>query len=315
MKSVIDHEERTRLLHFATTASVVTASILIVVKLFAWLLTGSVSVLASLVDSLMDSAASVINLVAVRYSLQPADEEHRFGHGKAEALAGLGQATFIMGSALFLILEAVDRLLHPKPLEQALVGVGVMVFAIAATLVLLLIQRHVVKLTGSTAIKADSLHYATDLITNASIILALVLSMLGWSGLDPVFALAIAMYIIYSAWQIGSEAVALLMDRELPEEIKTRIVELAYQPSEVLGVHDLRTRQSGHMYFIQVHLEMQDDLSLHAVHDVAEIVETDIRNAYPGSQIIVHLDPVSIVDHSRVRVEPRPENGLKSGIG
>ena len=160
--------EIARLLRIATYASVATASILIVAKLAAWLLTGSVSVLASLVDSLMDAGASLVNLFAVRYSLMPADDEHRFGHGKAEALAGLGQATFIVGSAVFLVLHAIDRLLHPQPLAQVGVGLAVMLFAIVATLILLLVQHHVIRRTHSTAIRADALHYATDLATNSA---------------------------------------------------------------------------------------------------------------------------------------------------
>ena len=191
-------ERRAQLLRLATGASVTVAGVLIVGKLAAWLATGSVTVLASLVDSLMDAVASLINLIAVRYSLQPADDDHRFGHGKAEALAGLGQATFIAGSALFLLLEAVNRLVNPAPLEAVTAGIGVMAFAVVATLVLLGIQRHVIRLTASTAIKADSLHYATDLATNLTTILALVLASLGWDGADPLFALAIAIYIFYS---------------------------------------------------------------------------------------------------------------------
>jgi ferrous-iron efflux pump FieF len=302
-----DPRRRDHLLRLATISSVTTALVLIAGKLVAWLLTGSVSVLASLIDSLMDALASGINLVAVRYSLRPADEEHRFGHGKAEALAGLGQATFIAGSALFLVLHAVDRLLHPQPIAAAGVGVGVMVFAILATLALLAIQRYVVRETGSTAIKADALHYFTDLITNLSIIAALVLASLGWTGTDPLFALGIAAYILHSAWRIGREAVGLLMDRELPEETRRRIVELAYRPVEVLGVHDLRTRQSGYSYFVQLHLEMDDGLSLARAHAVADSVERSVREAFPGAEVIVHQDPVGEVDRSRVAVEPRPE--------
>ncbi|MGD2083659.1 MAG: cation diffusion facilitator family transporter [Chromatiales bacterium] len=301
-----DPRRRERLLRLATRSSVATALVLILGKLAAWLLTGSVSVLASLIDSVMDALASTINLLAIRYALRPADEEHRFGHGKAEALAGLGQATFIAGSAMFLTLHAVDRLLHPQPIAAAGVGIAVMAFAIVATLVLLAIQRYVVRHTGSTAIKADSLHYFTDLITNLSIIAALVLATFGWPGLDPVFALGIAAYILFSAWQIGREAVGLLMDRELPEEVRRRIVELAFRPEEVLGVHDLRTRQSGHRYFVQVHLEMEDGLSLTRAHAAAESVEQAVREAFPGSEVIVHQDPVGVVDHSRVAVEAQP---------
>jgi len=303
----VDPQQRERLLRLATTASVITAGVLILGKAGATLLTGSVSVLASLIDSTMDALASGINFFAIRYALQPADEEHRFGHGKAESLAGLGQATFIAGSAAFLLLQAVDRLLHPVPIKSPEVGIGVMVFAILATLVLLAIQRHVVKATGSTAIKADSLHYFTDLIVNASIILALVLGSLGWTGVDPLFGIGIALYVVYSAWGIGKEAVSDLMDRELPTEIRERLAALAHAPTEVLGVHDMRTRQSGHVYFVQLHLELDDKLALDRVHDVADSVENSIRQEFPGTEVIVHMDPVSVVDHARVTVEPPPE--------
>ncbi|MCU0767315.1 MAG: cation diffusion facilitator family transporter [Gammaproteobacteria bacterium] len=302
-------ERRAQLLRFATGASVTVAGVLIVGKLGAWLATGSVTVLASLVDSLMDAVASAINLMAVRYSLLPADDEHRFGHGKAEALAGLGQATFIAGSALFLLLEAVNRLLHPEPLEAVGVGIGVMVFAILATLVLLGIQRRVIRLTGSTAIRADALHYATDLVTNISTIAALTLAVFGWHGADPLFALAIAGYILYSAFDIGREAVELLMDRELPDDMRERIRALAYARPEVLGVHDLRTRQAGHQYFVQLHLELKDDLPLREAHAAADAVEESIRRAFPNAEVIVHQDPVSEVDRSRIRAEPRPAPG------
>ena len=208
-------DEIPRLLRLATYASVGTAVLLILVKLGAWLVTGSVSVMASLIDSLMDAFASLINLLAVRYSLQPADADHGFGHGKAEALAGLGQAAFIAGSAAFLSLHAVDRLLHPQPLTHIGAGVAVMVFAIAATGALLSLQHQVIRRTQSTAIRADALHYATDLATNAATLIALALAAFGWAGLDPLFALGIAAFILYSAYRIARDAIDLLMDREL----------------------------------------------------------------------------------------------------
>ncbi|MFM1892720.1 MAG: ferrous iron transporter [Pseudomonadota bacterium] len=306
MTAPLDIAQRRRLLHLATTASVVTAALLILAKLVAWLMTGAVSVLASLVDSLMDAMASLVNLFAVRYSLQPADAEHRYGHGKAEALAGLGQAAFIAGSALFLVLESIDRLLHPKPLTALAVGIAVILFAMLATVLLVAIQRHVIRRTGSTAIKADSLHYLTDLITNASILVALILGAMGWPGLDPWFALGIAAYILYSAWHIGREAVQLLMDRELPPEVRQRIVELAYAPPQVRGVHDLRTRQSGHTYFIQLHLELDDHLPLREAHAIADGVEESVRRAFPGAEVLIHQDPVGGVRREHVRSEPRP---------
>ncbi len=282
---------RAALLKLASVASVITASFLIVVKLVAWYLTGSVSLLASLVDSVMDSFASVINLVAIRYALQPADEEHRFGHGKAEPLAGLAQAAFIAGSAIFLILHAIDRLRFPHQIEQIGIGIAVMVLAIVLTVVLLAIQHYVIKRTDSTAIKADSLHYKTDLLTNLSILLALYLSTLGWTWADPVFAIAVAIYIFYSAFHIGHEAFQQLMDRELPDEILEKIQATAMSHAAVLGTHELRTRQSGHTRFVQLHLELDENLSLKQAHRIADEVELEIKVFLPGAEVLIHQDP------------------------
>lgn len=282
-----------RLLRQATYASVATALALIGAKATAWLLTGSVSVLASLVDSLMDVAASLINLFAVAYSLKPADEEHRFGHGKSESLAGLAQTLFIAGSATFLVVQAVDRILLPRPLEDLGIGLAVMGFAIVATLLLVSFQRHVVRVTGSTAIRADSLHYVTDLLTNLGTAAALGLAAFGWSGLDPVFALIIAAYILYNAWEIGHDAFQVLMDRELPEAIQDRIRALVHANPRVLGVHDLRTRQSGRLKIIQLHLDLDGSMTLQQAHDIAEEVEAAIHQAFPGADVVIHQDPVT----------------------
>ncbi len=290
----IDTAHSARLLRLATYASVTTAVVLIAVKIAAWLMTGSVSVMASLVDSMLDAAASIINLLAVRYSLIPPDNDHRFGHGKAEPLAGLVQAAFIAGSAVFLTLQAIERLLHPQPLQDLAVGIGVMVFAIAATLVLVTIQRYVIARTNSTAIRADSLHYFTDLITNMSTIIALVLAYLGWPGMDPWFALGIAAYILYSALQIGIEAVQLLMDRELPENEKEQIIEIAHRHPAVRGVHDLRTRRSGQTYFIQFHLEFDGAMSLQDAHAASDEVFFDLKKAFPNADVIIHEDPAGV---------------------
>ena len=296
MLETVTDQDRARLLTLATTASVATAGVLIAVKLAAWLLTGSVSVLASLIDSLMDAAASLINFFAVRYSLTPADAEHRFGHGKAESLAGLAQAAFIAGSAVFLVLHAVDRMLHPHPIAEMQVGIAVMIFAIVATLALLGVQRYVVRRTGSMAIRADSLHYMTDVLTNLSIIAALVLVSFGWESSDSLFAIGIAAYILYSAWQIAHDAFQLLMDRELPEEERQRILQIVR--SHAHGVHDLRTRQSGATKFVQLHLELDEDLSLKAAHSIADEVVEAICMAFPSAHVIIHQDPVNIQQHA-----------------
>lgn len=287
-------DEIPRLLHLATRASVATAVLLILVKLGAWVVTGSVSVMASLIDSLMDAGASLVNLLAVRYSLQPPDSDHRFGHGKAEALAGLGQAAFIAGSALFLSLHALDRLLNPQPLSQIGVGIAVMIFAMVATGALLTLQHHVIQRTQSTAIRADALHYATDLATNGATLGALALAALGWPGLDPVFALVIAGYILYSAYRIASDAVDLLMDRELDPEERTRIRQAASAVPGVLGLHGLRTRRSGQTPVIQLHLELDDTLPLIEAHRISDAVEDRLRVLYPQADVIIHQDPVSL---------------------
>lgn len=280
-----------RLLRLATYASVATATVLIAAKVTAWFATGSVSVLASLVDSIMDVGASLINLFAVRYSLMPADREHRFGHGKAEALAGLGQATFIAGSAIFLILHAVDRLVEPVAIEHVAEGSAVMGFAIVMTLALLSVQRYVIRRTGSTAIRADALHYATDLATNAATLLALLLAAYGFSGLDPVFGLAIAAYILYSASRIGRDAVNLLMDRELPEAEREEIKRVVDGTPGVLGIHGLRTWQSGQRKVIQMHLELDPDLPLADAHRIAVNVEQRLLEREPEADITIHQDP------------------------
>lgn len=289
----IDPARAGRLLRLATYASVATATLLIAGKLAAALMTGSVSVLASLVDSMMDVAASIINLLAVHYSLQPPDRYHRFGHGKAEPLAGLVQAAFIAGSAVFLVLHAVDRLLHPQLLKDALVGVGVLVFSMVATLLLLLFQRHVVRLTQSTAISADALHYATDLLTNAATLAALGLAMLGWPKADPVFAIGIAGYILYSAGKIGYASIQLLMDRELSPEVHNQIKQIVRDHPQVRGIHDVRTRSSGQTYFIQLHLTLDDWMPLVEAHHVADEVEASILAVFPNADVIIHEDPAS----------------------
>ena len=285
--------DNARLLKLASAASVATAGSLVLAKLAAWYVTGSVSLLASLVDSVMDSIASLINMVAIRYSLQPADAEHRFGHGKAEPLAGLAQAAFISGSAVFLIFHAVDRLRYPHELEHMGIGYGVMLLAIVLTVALLALQRHVIRLTGSTAIRADALHYATDLLTNLSIIFALYLASLGFNWADAVFAIGIALYIFYSAFRIGYDAFQQLMDRELSADIQQQILSIAKSNSAVLGVHELRTRQSGRTRFVQLHLELDQNLSLSRAHEIADEVEAGIKSFLPDAEIIIHQDPVS----------------------
>lgn len=286
----------------ATHASVTVAVTLVIAKLVAWVMTDSVSLLSTLLDSLLDTAASAINLVAVHHALRPADEDHRFGHGKAEPLAGLAQAAFISGSAVFLIVQAGQRLLHPRPVVNPEVGYVVLAIAIVLTFILVAFQKYVVRRTGSVAIGADSLHYQTDVLVNASIAVSLVLSSrFGWWAADPLFALAIAGYILWGAVHIGLKAYHLLMDRELPEDDRRRIREITVGVPGVLGVHDVRTRSSGPQVFIQLHLELRDDMALDAAHEIALAVEDALLAAYPRAEVLVHPDPVSVVGVMRDR--------------
>jgi ferrous-iron efflux pump FieF len=286
-------QKNTRLLKRATYASVAVALILVGAKFGAWLITGSLSILASLIDSLMDVIASFINLMAIRYSLNPADDEHSFGHGKAEALAGLGQASFIAGSALILMMHGIERLKTPVPIQAAGLGVGVMIFSVLATLLLIAYQKHVVQQTKSTAIKADSLHYLTDLLTNVFTIIALLIARFPWGQImDPIFSMLIALLIFRSAWQIGSEAVQLLLDRQLPREQRETIQRIVLDHHSVLGMHDLRTRQSGQIAIIQLHLDLNSSLPLAKAHAIGKDVEKLIRAEFPCADITIHQDPV-----------------------
>jgi len=287
--------EAGRLMRLATYASTSVALLLITIKLYAWAQSDSISLLATLIDSCLDALASLINLAAVRHALTPADHEHRFGHGKAEALAGLGQAAFITGSAGFLLVEAAQRLMNPSLPTATELGQLVMVISIALTLGLVLFQRHVVAKTGSTAISADALHYKSDLLVNAAVIVALFFAARGWGIVDPLLALAVGFYILYSAWEIVREAGDHLMDRELPDEERAAIKAVLDGQPELRGYHDLRSRRAGTDTFIQVHIELDDHLNLLQAHTISDRVEEALEAAYPGAEVLIHIDPVSIV--------------------
>jgi len=284
-------DKKERLMRLATYASVATAFILILAKSTVWLTTGSLAILASLIDSLMDIAASGINMIAIHYSLKRPDKEHKFGYGKAEPLAGLAQASFITGTAVFLLFQAVERIASPKPIEALGLGMWVIFFAILLTGILIAFQRYVIKQTGSTAIKADALHYTTDILTNTATLLALFFIGRGYYFVDALFAAGIALYILYFARSIAVESMHLILDRELPEEIRKKILLIAQSSEKVLGVHDLRTRQSGQIKLIQLHLELAADMKLAHAHALAKEVEKNIQIFLPDADIIIHQDP------------------------
>jgi ferrous-iron efflux pump FieF len=294
---VTTKDESGKLMRLATYASVAVAFILIVIKIIAYVLTGSVAILSSLIDSFLDLIASAINLFAVRHALVPADHDHRYGHGKAEAIAGLSQAAFITGSSMFLVFEAINRFYHQQPVENGTLGIVVMLVTITLTAMLVKFQRYVVKQTGSIAITADSLHYVGDLLLNLSVIVALVLSTyFDWQMADPVFALLIAAFILKSAWDIARQSLAQLMDQELPDELREKIKTIALQHPEVLNLHELRTRSSGRQYFIQLHLEMDGELKLKEAHQIANEVEIEICKEYPNAEVIIHEDMEGLHD-------------------
>lgn len=284
--------EHQRLLRLATRASLTVASILVLAKAIAWWLSGSVSLLAGLTDSALDAVASFLNLLAVHYALRPADDDHRFGHGKAEALAGMAQALFIAVSAVLIGFQAVERLQTPQPLGDTGAGIAVMLLSLVLTVALLAFQRKVIRITGSTAVRADSLHYRSDLLLNGSILLALLLAGFGWPQLDALFGLGIALYILWSALQIARESTSILMDHELPADIGERMQELALAIPGVKGVHDLRTRVSGSHWFVQLHLELPGVLPLHEAHALCVKASEAIRQRYPRADVMVHADPV-----------------------
>jgi len=285
-----------QLIKLATWASVVAAISLIGVKTWGWNQTQSVSLLASLIDSTMDSATSLINFFAIRYAMAPADKEHRFGHGKAEALAGLAQALLILVSIGLLLTQTLGRLWNPLVVENTPMGISIMLVSMALTGALVVFQWYVVKRTQSNAIKADSLHYTSDFLMNFGVIIALFLASIGYHGADPYFALSIGAFVVYSAWGIAQSAFHLLLDHELSDEQRHLITQLALTQPQVIGMHDLRSRQSGHMKFIQLHLELQEDMLLLEAHGVAEALELRIMAVFPYADMIIHLDPVSVAD-------------------
>ncbi|CAH1530080.1 Zn(2(+))/Fe(2(+))/Cd(2(+)) exporter [Vibrio owensii] len=288
-------QQYARLVTMAAWTATIVATLLLIVKVITWWVTGSVSLLASLIDSMLDIAASVVNLIVVRYSLQPADREHTFGHGKAESLAALAQAMFISGSAVFLILNGIDRFFRPHELNAPELGVYVSLFAMVVTFGLVVFQKHVVRVTGSQAIAADSLHYQTDLYMNGAIMVALGLSYFGVTQADAVFAIGIGIFILYSAFKMVSEAIQTLLDRKLPDEELEQIRQECLKVEGVLGVHQLRTRMSGPTRFIQLHLELDDNLRLIEAHHIADKVEDNLLELFPEADVLIHQDPLSVM--------------------
>jgi ferrous-iron efflux pump FieF len=288
-----DAKQVGRLMRRASLASMSVAIILVVAKGAAWLITDSVGMLSSLIDSALDLVSSMITFLAIRQALIPADEDHRFGHGKAEALAGVAQAGFIAASAGGLVLTVIDRFLHPRALQEAFTGVVVSALAIVLTLGLMTFQTYVVRRTRSLAISADKAHYTTDFVTNIAVGAGIVASTrFNEPLIDLAVALGVAIYLVTGAWTIGRTSIDVLMDRELPEEDRRRILDIVQRQPGVRSVHDLRTRSSGLTQFIQLHVVLHPTMSLGRAHVMGDTIQAAIQEAFPQAEVILHIDPL-----------------------
>jgi len=289
--------ERSGLTSRAALASIAMALFLIGLKAWASLQTSSMAMLGSLADSTLDLIASLVVLLGVRVAAQPADREHRFGHGKAEALAALAQVILITISAIFIGFRSIQRLIQGAQTSAAELGIGVSLVAIAFTIALIAYQRHVVRRTGSVAIATDRLHYASDLMLNGAVIAALVLDQYaGIVGADALFGLLIALWLAVGAWRSSGNALAQLMDREWPDELRREFLEACAGYPELAGLHDLRTRTSGTHHFAQFHVWVPADWTVKEAHDRLDRVEEQLRQRFPGTEILIHVDPEGQID-------------------
>lgn len=281
----------------AALASIATAIVLIALKTWATLQTSSMAMLGSLTDSALDLIASLILLLGVRVAAQPANREHRFGHGKAEALASLVQLILISLSALFILFRSAERLIAGARTDQAVLGIGVSLVAIGVTIGLLAYQRHVIQRTKSVAISTDQLHYASDLLLNGSVIAALVLDQYaGLVGADALFGILIALWLAWGAWRSSGEAFAQLMDREWPDALREDFLAAAREYPELAGLHDLRTRTSGTHHFAQFHVWVPGDWTVQEAHDRLDRAEQQLRERFRGTEILIHVDPEGQID-------------------
>jgi ferrous-iron efflux pump FieF len=276
----------------AAMASVSVALFLLLLKVYAATETGSVAMLGSLADTALDLVASLVTLVSVRYAAMPADDDHRFGHGKAEALSALFQVALIAVSALAIGWRAIQRLSQGAVTEKPEYGIGVSLIAIAATLALLAYQRMVVRKTGSVAIHADHVHYQSDLLLNVAVILAILLeTILNLAGADAAFGILIALWLIWGAWRAATQAIDQLLDKEWPEEKRQKFLAVAQSHPELKGIHDLRTRSSGMHDFCQFHVWVDPDMTVLEAHRVMDEVEEALMREFPGVEVLIHPDP------------------------
>jgi ferrous-iron efflux pump FieF len=279
-------------LKLASTGAVTIASLLVLVKTWGWVQTHSVTMLASLIDSTTDLVISLLSFIVVRYSLKPADDDHQFGHGKAEALAALAQALLITGSALYLLLTAIAQMIEPRRLETLELGVWAMGFSLMMTIVLVIIQKIAIKRTGSLAIQADAMHYVSDILSNVAVLITMALLIYGWEGIDPWVGIMVAAFILWSAWKIALGSLDQLMDKQLPAEVEREIYQIAQSVEGVMAVHNLRSRQSGSHYLVQLYVDLDAHQSLAQAHQIGDAVRLAICTKFPNADVLVHEEPL-----------------------
>ena len=285
-------KEDGRLVRSAAALAVITSLSLIVIKIVAWGYTDSTSVLASLTDSSLDMFMSLLNLMVLRFAFSPADEGHPFGHGKAESIVALTQAAFIAGSALVLSFHTLERFVHPAAIQQFEIGALLMLVSTGLTIALVLYQRWVFARTQSLAVKADSAHYSADILANISVLAAMLLAYWQWTWVDPLIACFIIVGLLKSAWDIAREALHMLMDHALPDDMLDFVRQCIDSDSEIRGFHDLKTRRSGNIEYIQIHLELDGNMKLTQAHQIGDSLVARICEKYPRAEVIVHHDPV-----------------------
>lgn len=283
------------LVKLASKMAIFVAATLVFTKLYAWWVSSSSAMLASTTDSILDVFASLCSFIIIRFSLSPADEEHRFGHGKAENLAALMQSSFVLGSAILLMLHGVDRIISPQEVTHSSIAIGISVLAIVLTVALISVQKYVISKTKSVAIGADSLHYQSDLLLNAGVILALVLNTYNWPQADGIFTVLVGVFLLTGAIKMIYHSIHDLMDRELAAEDLQSIKAVINSHPRANGFHELRTRQSGKMRFIQFHLELDDNLSLLQAHQISDEVEQELLKIFTDTEVFIHQDPQSVV--------------------
>lgn len=294
------HDDYSKYSLLAALSAVATVSILIIIKTYAYYMSGSAAVLGTLLDSVVDATISVMILFAVRLSSKPADKEHRYGHGKVEGIVALLQGALMAGAGLSLAVQAIDSFLNPQPLQDHILAISVAGIAIIMSIIIVFVQKYALKRAPSLAIEADHAHYKTDIALNGGVILALFVDYYGGQHwIDSSVALFIAGYFTYTAYKVSTSSFDMLMDKELPDDIRNNIKKIVLSHPETHDMHDLRTRMSGMKMYISLDIELDPAFSLKKAHDIAREVDNKILDAYPNAEIIIHMDPIGETDDHR----------------